>query len=92
MNKQELAKQYLSALVIPLTRKPEMVVINTHVDDNGRGIIMNVLADDIDLPLLIGGGGLMARTIRRMMLAWCELNSARVIVHIGNPLQYKEHD
>lgn len=88
MNKQDHAVDYLRAIVTPLTKEPEAVVINVHLDDSGRGIVLNVIASDTDLALLIGKKGSMARSIRKIMNGWSELNMARVLLHIGNPIQH----
>ncbi len=92
MNIEESAKDYLLTIVKPLTRYPDQVEIRHHMDNAGRGIVLNVLAEKDDLRLLIGKTGLMARCIRNIMRGWCEINNARVLIHVGNPIQIHEEE
>jgi len=87
MTKEQNAVEYIRTIVTPLCKKPEAVEIKSHVDDGGLGIVVNVLASDEDLPLLIGNQGVMARSIRKILSGWCDLNMARVIMHIGKPFE-----
>jgi len=86
------AHDYLMSIVRPLTTKPELVLIKHHNDNAGRGIVLNVLADEKDLALLIGKTGLMARCIRNVMRGWCEIHNARVLIHVGNPIHDETED
>ena len=86
MDIEKEATSYLEAIVLPLTRHPEMVEIRHHLDNAGRGIVLNVIAETNDLSLLIGKTGLMARCIRNIMRGWCEIHNARILLHVGNPI------
>jgi predicted RNA-binding protein YlqC (UPF0109 family) len=92
MNTEEKATAYLLTIVQPLTRYPEQIEIRHHMDSAGRGIVLNVIAERDDLRLLIGKTGLMARCIRNIMRGWCELNNARVLIHVGNPISNEHHE
>lgn len=87
MTKEQNAVQYLHSIVEPLCKKPDELEIIHHVDEGGLGIVVNVLASDEDLSLLIGTRGVMAKSIRRLLRGWCDLNMARVIMHIGKPFE-----
>ena len=89
---EDEAVKYLLSIVKPLTKHPDEVEIRHHIDPSGRGIVLNVIAEDKDLALLIGKTGLMARCIRNIMRGWCEINNARVILHVGNPISNNEHE
>ena len=86
MNKQEQIEAYLTDIILPLTNRPEEVKINLTMEASGFGIVANVLASDEDMPLLIGKAGAVASAIRKLIEIWCEVNSAKVIMIIGNPL------
>lgn len=88
---EQQAVDYLLTIVKPLTRFPDEIEVRHHMDDAGRGIVLNVIANSNDLSLLIGKGGLMARCIRNVMRGWCEINKARVLIHIGNPINIHEN-
>jgi len=86
MDAENLATEYLLSIVRPLTKFPEQVQVRHHIDDAGRGIVLNVIAEKDDLALLIGKHGLMARCIRNILRGWCGINNARIILHIGSPV------
>jgi predicted RNA-binding protein YlqC (UPF0109 family) len=89
---EQEAVDYLFGIVAPLTKNPKQIEIRHHMDDAGRGIVLNVIAEDRDLALLIGKGGLTARCIRQVMRCWCEVNQARVLLHIGEPIKIHEEN
>lgn len=86
-SKQESAHEYLRLIVTPLVKAPDQIKISSHVDESGLGIVLNVVAADLDLSLLIGKKGIVARSVRRLMKVWCDVNDARVLVHIGEPFK-----
>ncbi len=92
MDTETQARDYLLSIVRPLTKFPEKVEIRHHMDNAGRGIVLNVIAEDKDLALLIGKTGLMARCIRNIMRGWCEINNARVLIHVGNPINSNDQN
>ncbi len=84
---EEQATSYLESILKPLSRWPEEVYVAHYMDSSGRGIVMNVTANNEDLKLLIGKKGLTARCVRDLMRCWCQVHSARILLHIGVPVR-----
>lgn len=85
--KMEKAVEYLKAIILPLVKNPDKVKVNATIDQGGMGIMLNVIAADEDLAFLIGKQGVTARCIRHLVKGWGEQNKARILLHIGNPIQ-----
>lgn len=82
-----MAKEYLASVIAPLTKTPDRIQINSAIDQGGLGIMLNVVATDNDLAFLIGKKGATARCIRHLVKAWGDQHQARILLHIGNPIQ-----
>lgn len=79
-DKQEAARQYLTAMIDGICLMHEQLVIESKVDENG--ITLLVSASTKDLPIIIGKRGSVANSIRKIMQMWGKRHNAKVNVTI----------
>ncbi|NLB51145.1 MAG: KH domain-containing protein [Clostridiaceae bacterium] len=73
-------KELLKAVIEPLVRHPEELVIDEKV--RGREIVLTVSAHPEDIGRVIGRGGRRAQAVRTIMKAKGAMDSRRVSVDI----------
>lgn len=81
LSKRERAISYLFLVLTPLCEFPQDLKIEDTLDE--RGLILNVLANDEDLPFLIGRGGKIANSLRDLLHIWGTRHVASVKLFIN---------
>jgi hypothetical protein len=76
-------KEYLRAILSPIIKFPEELKIERIQDE--QGVLLNVEVRREDMGLVIGKGGEIAITIRRLLRQYGFLNQKRISMKVIEP-------
>jgi predicted RNA-binding protein YlqC (UPF0109 family) len=78
-------KDYLRVILCPIIKHPEDLKIEKTKDE--QGILLTVEVNAADMGLVIGKGGEIAITVRRLLRQYGFLNQKRISMKVIEPRQ-----